>query len=249
MKQSATWKDLVHEVIEKLPRSFTLSDALAHRELIAQQYADDRFIDEKLRLSLYILRDLGALRVLEKGHYEKTDAASEFSPAFDARVARGAARRKRLMAETWVELNLYCVSCEGAALRRLSPDESLADFECPSCQALYEIRARDGRFGDSVPGSRRAMVLQAIRDGLMPDQILIEFDSHFKSVVFVRIIPGNLIGEERIVPRKRNSTIHVAGLPSVEIVRPSDLDHAAVRTNWRTMAGDSLWAMVRRTVK
>ena len=60
----------------------------------------------------------------------------------------------------------------------------------------------NGRFGTALTGAAYQPVVDAIRQGSMPEYILVEFDMRFGTVVFVDAVPGRLITEERVIPRK-----------------------------------------------
>lgn len=252
MKRPTTWKTLVRDVIERLPRMFTLRDVEAHRDYFAKHYPDNRFIEAKIRQSLQLLRDQGFIEFVKPGVYQRTAAAQPvFSPIFDPSVAQGLVSKSqiaRVTVETWAEQNLYCLNCDADELGALPAGTKVADLECYRCQRRYQVKGKDGRFGNLVTGAAYEPVLEALRSGAMPDYLLVEYDTRFNIVVFASALPGRHIGAECIVPRKalsasarragwRGCNINVGNLSRyrISIVEPAGRERAAVRKEWRAV--------------
>lgn len=244
-----TWKTLVQEVVEKQPRRFHLADVLRYADELGAQYPANRFVDAKIRQSLQVLRDQGVLRFLGSGRYERLDSAPEFSPFFDSSLADGYSNRAqiaRVLIETWAEMNLYCLQCMRDSLARLPPNTPVADFSCSACNASYQLKSKDGRFGALLIGAAYDATLRAVRDGKMPAHILVEFDRRRSTVVYADALPGSLIDETRVIPRNpltstarragwQGCNINVAGLASVPIVQPAGTDRAKARKQWHAL--------------
>jgi hypothetical protein len=241
-----TWKDLIGDIIERLPRDFSLSDVLDYESRLASSYPANRNIDAKVRQTLQILRDQGVVEFLGKGRYRRLNLAPEISPAFDCSVASRYLSRSqmaRVMIETWVELSLYCLRCRCDRLRKLPDNTPLSDFVCPNCDSEYQVKSKNGRFQNTVPGAQYSTVIAAVRAGTLPEHFLAEYDVRYSTLVWVRAIPGSLIVEDRIAARKPLSptarrkgwvgcTINIANLPFVSIIAPQAQDRKVVRSNW-----------------
>jgi hypothetical protein len=253
MKGLTTWKTLVRDVIERLPRNFTLRDVLAQRDYFARHYPNNRFIDAKIRQSLQILRDQGFISFVRPGVYERTGATQPaFSPFFDPSVAQGfvsKAQIARVTVETWAEQNLYCLRCEADELAALPANTQVADLACSRCESRYQLKSKDGRFGGIITGAAYDPVIRALREGTLPDYVLVEYDTRFNIVVFASAVPGGRISERCIVPRKalsagarragwRGCNIVIAELSPyrVSIVEPAGRDRKEVRTEWAAVA-------------
>lgn len=241
-----SWKLLVQDVVEKQPRHFTLADVLRYEDELRAAYPLNRFVGAKIRQSLQVLRDQGVLRFHGGGRYERLDAPATFSPLIDATLAEGYSSRAqiaRIVIETWAEMNLYCLRCTRDALARLPANTPVADFACISCDARYQLKAKDGRIGSTLIGASYATTIGAVREGAMPAYILAEFDGRRASVVYADALPGSLIDEPRIIARKplspnarragwQGCIINVDGIPRVPIVEPAGADRADVRRRW-----------------
>ncbi len=249
MDRAPTWKEAVGTIVSRLPREFSLATMLDHRNELKALFPNNRFIDAKIRQSLQVLRDQGLLQFLSRGYYRRTDIAAAFSPLIDLSTADGlvnAAQVARVALETWASYNLYCLECDSDTLDRLSNNTPVADFKCFDCERTYQLKGKNGRFGAALTGAAYRPVIEAIRNHEMPEYILVEFDIRFGTVVFVDAVPGRLITEERVVPRKplastarragwRGCTIAVGGLPSVRIVAPAGRERGDVRNQWRAL--------------
>jgi type II restriction enzyme len=226
-----------------------LSDVLERRERFAQAFPNNRFIDAKMRQSLQVLRDQGILRFISPGRYQRLDVSPVFSPLIDMTVATrfvSAAQATRVALETWASFNLYCLDCASDALDPLPTNTPVADFKCFVCERTYQLKTKDGRFGLRITGAAYQPTIDAIGRGEMPGHIFVEFDKRFNTVVFVDAVPGRLITEDRVIPRKRLSatarragwqgcTIVISDLPSVRMVAPAGIERSKVREEWKAL--------------
>ena len=249
--RSKSWKELVNEVVDRLPRSFTLSDVLRYRDVMSREYPDNRFIDAKIRQTLQILRDQGRVEFMGRGKYRRLDVAPTFSLLIDPAASRGYRSESHVTQhdlETWAELNLYCLACPAESLLVLPPNSPIADFRCPECDQRYQLKGTKGKFADLIPGAAYRPVIEAVRSNKLPDYVLVEYDRRYSSVWLVRAIAGPTIDEARIIPRKPlratarragwvGCMINVGGLPSVSIVEPQANNRADVRGRWAVMTG------------
>jgi len=247
--RSTDWKTLVLDVVRRLPRTFSLNDVTAHEDFFRRHYPRNNFIAAKIRQSLQILRDQGTLLFLGNAHYQRIDGDPKFSPLVNFDIGKdyvSASQLARVAVETWAELNLYCVNCSVRELTRLPDNTRVRDFVCTSCQTGYQLKSLQGRFGGKLTGAAYGPTIEAVREGLMPEHILVEYDRRFSTVVWVHAYPGQLITEERVIPRKRLSetarrkgwqgcTIDLSDVPKVALAAPTHQDEEIVRENWRAV--------------
>ncbi len=245
-KRLRTWKTLIEQAVETMPVEFTLADIVVRKTAFEKHYPENRFIEAKIRQSLQVLRDQGVIRFLGQGRYERLNMKPIFSPLIDQTIATTYSNKTqfaRVVLETWAELNLYCLHCVNDSLTRLPHNTPVADFECQCCEAQYQLKAKDGRFGSKLSGAAYAPTLKASKERSMPEHVLVEYDRRFSTVVFVDALPGSAITPERVVARARLSasarragwqgcTIRIDGIERVGIVRPSGLPREAVRAAW-----------------
>ncbi len=249
MPKGVTWKELMYDTVLHLPREFTLSDVLERRGRFAKAFPNNRFIDAKMRQSLQVLRDQGILHFISPGRYQRLDVSPVFTPLIDMTVATrfvSAAQATRVALETWASFNLYCLDCAADALDPLPTNTPVADFKCFVCERTYQLKTKDGRFGLRITGAAYHPTIDAIRRGEMPEHIFVEFDRRFNTVVFVDAVPGRLITEDRVIPRKRlaatarragwqGCNIVISDLPSVRMVAPAGIERSKVREEWKAL--------------
>ncbi len=249
MPQTLTWKEAVRNIVQTLPREFSLGDVLAYQDRLQHRFSNNRFIDAKIRQSLQVLRDQGMLRFVKPGRYERTDISPIFSPLVDFSVAApfiSATQVARVALETWASFNLYCLDCTSDALDPLPNNTPVADFKCFVCERTYQLKAKDGRFGARVTGAAYQPTVDCIGRGEMPEHIFVEFDKRFNTVVFVDAIPGRLITADRVIPRKplsqtarragwQGCNIIIFALPSVRMVAPAGIERSKVREEWKAL--------------
>jgi type II restriction enzyme len=237
---------MVYEIVEKQPRLFHLKDVLRYADDLRAEYPANQFVEAKIRQSLQVLRDQGVLRFLGKGNYERLASEPVFTPIYDPSLASNYTNRAqiaRVLIETWAELNLYCLNCARDALGRLPPNTPVADFICPACNATYQLKSKDGRFGDFLIGAAYEATLRAVHSGEMPAYVLVEYDRRRSTIVYADALPGELIDETRVIARRplsstarragwQGCTIDVSGLPSVAIVQPAGTNRVVARREW-----------------
>jgi hypothetical protein len=241
-----SWKELIAEIVERLPQHFDLGDLLKCEPELARAYPDNKHIGAKIRQTLQILRDRGAIAFEGRGKYSKTKALPRVSPLVNftiASVFTSRAQIARVVLELWAEYNLFCLECESDSLTRLTHNTPVSDFECDACNARYQIKGKDGRFGPKIPGAAYEPTVRAIRANACPNYILLEYDRRYSTIVFGSAIRGTEITEDRIIEREAlrpgtrragwvGCSILLAGLPRVAVIEPRVVDPARARAEW-----------------
>jgi len=69
------WTLEIMKVLDKLPNAFVLSEVYAFENLLKDKFPANRFIRDKIRQQLQILRDQGLLEFKGRGQYRKTSSA------------------------------------------------------------------------------------------------------------------------------------------------------------------------------
>jgi hypothetical protein len=244
-----SWKGLIAEIVDQLPPQFELRDITKYEAQLERFYPNNKHIGAKIRQTLQVLRDQGAIEFVGTGKYQKLTPATHFSPLLDFAVAADFSSRAqiaRLALETWAELNLFCLNCESDSLVRLAANTPVADFECANCRARYQLKGKDGRFGSIIAGAAYGPLMEAIQSGICPDYVLVEYDTRFATVVFGTAIRGSAITPDRVVARKPLSptakrkgwigcNVRIDGLPTVSVVEPHVVDAARARIAWDTL--------------
>lgn len=244
--KSQSWKEAIAKIIARMPEEFRLGDFTAFQLDLARQFPQNRFIDAKIRQTLQVLRDQGVLEFLGQGRYRKLHRAPQFSCLLDMSVAEGFTSRSqiaRIVLETWASMNLYCVHCARNDLSALPANAVVSDLMCAECSAQYQLKSKEGRFGDKVMGGEFNRYVAAAKAGAFPHLMLVEWDRRFSSVFVVRAISGSTVTPDRILPRNRLSVtakragwqgcmIDIEGLKTVDLVVPKLRPRDETRALW-----------------
>lgn len=246
MTGETTWKSATEDVLKKLPSNFSLDDLRPYHAALRQLFPNNRHVEAKIRQTLQILRDRGAIEFLGKGLYRKRTVAPHFSCLLDMTPAERYTSRSqtaRAVIEPWAAFNLYCLECPSDDISALPNNAPVADLRCPSCKTLYQVKSRSGRFGDVVHGGEFTTYVSALDPGPFPNLLLVEWDVRFSCVFVVQAIRGSAIDKERIVPRNKLSagarragyqgcTIRIGDLRRIDLVKPQLRAPQDCRDEW-----------------
>ena len=75
----------------------------------------------------------------------------ELGFAEPAVVFKGPTQTARSVTEAWVALHGFCPNCSADRLPQLPNNSPVADFRCDACGEEYELKAKRGRLGRSIP--------------------------------------------------------------------------------------------------
>lgn len=249
MADKLSWKSAMLRIVAGMPEQFTLADVLAHSSELARLFPQNRHVGAKIRQTLQILRDQGVLEFLGRGQYRRLEMTPKFSCLLDMTVAEGYTSRSqvaRIVIETWAALNLYCLHCEADDLSALPPNSEVSDLMCAHCDATYQVKSKEGRFGDTVLGANYDKYYAAANEHRFPHLLLVEWDARFSAVFVARAIRGDTVTPTRIIARKalastarragwRGCTIDVSGLSAVDLVVPDLRTKAETRKDWSSL--------------
>lgn len=93
----------------------------------------------------------------------------------------------RVMSENWVENNIFCPVCGNARIRNLENNRPVADFQCPSCGEIFELKSKRGKIGRKISGGAYGAMISRITSATNPDLLVLHYDS--LTVVDLTIIP------------------------------------------------------------
>ena len=96
-------------------------------------------------------------------------------------------QRSRVLSELWLEANGYCLSCEGAVLRRARANTRATDFTCPGCSQNYELKAFRVQPKKSLVDGAYNSLMGRILDGTAPTLMMLERDANWQIRNFTAI--------------------------------------------------------------
>ena len=122
----------------------------------------------------------------------------------NSEVAAGyssAAQIARVVTENWGANNLYCVCCTTSNIRSTKANSRVADFQCPNCNACYEMKS--GRRWDEnrVPDSAYSAMMEALRSDRVPNLFVMQYSNDWR-VQNLLLVPSFFFSPAAIEKRK-----------------------------------------------
>ncbi len=128
-------------------------------------------------------------------------------------------QRTRVITEKWGRENLYCLSCPSDSLVPTPTGKPVIDFTCPKCGERYQLKGKKRSFGNRVANSAYEPKINAMRKGMIPNFIFLQYDQAMWKVRSLFIVPKHFISESIIKRRKRlRKTARRAGWTGSEIL-------------------------------
>jgi type II restriction enzyme len=99
----------------------------------------------------------------------------------------------RKITEDWGTKNLFCIACPSDLLSTETANTPVRDYTCPRCGAAYQLKSKNGSFGNVVQNSAYHPKMAAIASGRVPHYVFLQYSSASWSVTDLFAIPGHLI--------------------------------------------------------
>ncbi|MFN3838112.1 MAG: DpnI domain-containing protein [Brevundimonas sp.] len=144
---------------------------------------------------------------------------SQLGFAEEQAVFKGATQNVRALSEHWVAANMFCPACGAERLRTLPNNSPVGDFVCDTCAEEFELKAKKGALGKSIPdGSFRAMTARlAARNN--PSLFAMSYDRDRTAVTDLIVVPRHFFTQDVIQARKPlSSTARRAGWQGCNIL-------------------------------
>lgn len=106
----------------------------------------------------------------------------------------------RVMSESWVNGNIFCPVCGNARLLKLENNRPVADFQCPSCGEIFELKSKDGKIGRKISDGAYDTMISRITSMTNPDLLVIHYVS--LQVVDLTVVPKFFFTPKIIEKRK-----------------------------------------------
>lgn len=110
-------------------------------------------------------------------------------------------QRARIISESWVATNGYCLNCESETLVASQANTRTRDFWCPNCSHSYELKSKRGFFSTKVLDGAYDAMIRTIRQGRTPTFLLLEYSALWR-IQGLTAIHHSLITEPSIQARK-----------------------------------------------
>ena len=99
----------------------------------------------------------------------------------------------RLITEDWASRNLFCIACPSTRVAAEPANTPVRDYKCPECDAIFQLKSKQGRFGRVVTNSAYDRKLAAIRTGAVPHYAFLEYSKSTWTVDRLFVVPGYFI--------------------------------------------------------
>ncbi|MGA7638021.1 MAG: DpnI domain-containing protein [Candidatus Acidiferrales bacterium] len=99
------------------------------------------------------------------------------------------AQRARVCTEPWGAENLYCPACSSPRIKLLPPNTPALDFDCPSCQELFQLKSKSSSFGRRVQDGAFKTMKHTILTNRTPNLFLMQYSLAELLVTEVFLIP------------------------------------------------------------
>ncbi|MCD7985126.1 MAG: hypothetical protein LUG19_12880, partial [Desulfovibrio sp.] len=115
---------------------------------------------------------------------------------FDPSLAEGYTSRcqkARRLSEGWIAAHMFCPCCGNPRLSHLADNKPVADFRCPVCRSVFELKSKNGPIGRKVPGGAYATMLARIAENTAPDFFFLSYSRNPSAVRDFFIIPKQFV--------------------------------------------------------
>ena len=83
-------------------------------------------------------------------------------------------QQSRVISESWYGETLYCFACDSDEVKKLPNNTRHADFVCPKCGHLYELKTVQKRPKTTLPDGSFSQMIEGIQQGKAPSLCLLE---------------------------------------------------------------------------
>lgn len=105
----------------------------------------------------------------------------------------------RVMSETWVLKNCYCVKC-GKRLSHHKNNKPIADFFCSNCGEDYELKSKNGN-SNIICGGEYNTIIKKLEDNSLPNLLYLNYGPNYE-VKNLIVIPKYYFSKSSIIARK-----------------------------------------------
>lgn len=130
---------------------------------------------------------------------------SKFVDVMPDPVYKSPSQRARVLTESWLAKNGFCPAC-GSSLKKTANNSRVLDFTCPTCHSNFELKSKNGKFGNLIADGAYESMMAAIRSSSPPNLFLLNYQLPF-AVSRLSILPRRFLVEPIVIKRKPLSAI------------------------------------------
>ena len=110
-----------------------------------------------------------------------------------AELDKSRSQAGRRVTEDWATSNLSCLACSLDKLDTEPANTPVRDYRCPDCGATYQLKSKNGFFGQVVQNSAYTAKMAAIEDGRVPHYAFLQSSRSTWSVTDLFVVPGHFM--------------------------------------------------------
>ncbi len=110
-------------------------------------------------------------------------------------------QKVRVMTESWVSDNLFCLQCGNSKLENYENNRKVADFFCKNCGWEYELKSKNGQAKNKIVDGQYSTMITRLNSLTNPSLFFLNYDKNFVVNDFLAI-PKYFFVPEIIEERK-----------------------------------------------
>lgn len=117
-------------------------------------------------------------------------------------VFKGPTQNVRALSEGWVAAQLFCPACGAERLRQLPNNSPVGDFVCDACAEEFELKAKKGALGRSIPDGAFGAMTARLAARNNPSLFAMSYDRDRIGVTDLIVVPRHFFTQDIIQARK-----------------------------------------------
>lgn len=119
-----------------------------------------------------------------------------------AQKYKSLSQKARVLTEGWVDDSVFCPNCGHSCIEKYPNNQSVADFYCKECGEDYELKSKQGGFGQKIVDGAYCSMLERLKSVNNPNFFLLNYDLASYVVVNFFVIPKHFFVPDIIEKRK-----------------------------------------------
>jgi len=111
-------------------------------------------------------------------------------------------QQSRVITESWVEANVFCVVCGNSTLKKFENNRPVADFYCEKCNKEFELKSKRGTIGDTIIDGEYHKKIERLNSLTNPSLLMLGYDDVSFRALELSIVPYFFFTEDLIQKRK-----------------------------------------------
>lgn len=117
-------------------------------------------------------------------------------------VFKGPTQNVRALSEGWIAAHMFCPACGAERLRPLPNNSPVGDFVCDACAEEFELKAKKGALGRSIPDGAFGAMTARLAARNNPSLFAMSYDRDRVRVTDLIVVPRHFFTQDIIQPRR-----------------------------------------------